>query len=117
MVMLSLALRGLGFTLLALLGILSICTASFADREKEVLGHASREGKGVNVAFLFAGTPRSFVVGMVHESIRNNLIHTLCPPPLCHAHIYARISRADNKCVYCITKAFGFVFASHVTVG
>lgn len=84
----------LAWLTLTVLFVPTTTASSFTNREKEVVGH--REGKGVNVAFLFAGTPRSFVVSMVHESIRTNLIYTLCPPPLCHAHIYARISRADN---------------------
>lgn len=64
----------------------------FSEREAEVLGH----DKTVYVAFVFAGSARSFIIPAVHESIRTNLIETLCPEPLCDAHIYTLLSRADN---------------------
>lgn len=67
--------------------------ASFAAREAEVMGPTNKK---VYVAFIFAGAPRSLVVPVVHESIRENMLRPLCPAPLCEPHIYARISRADN---------------------
>ena len=49
------------------------------------------------VAFVFAGAARSFVAPMVHESIRQNLIQSLCPSPECTPHIFIRLSRSDNN--------------------
>lgn len=56
--------------------------------------HASRIKH--NVAFVFAGAPRSFTDPFVHESIRHNLIHSFCPPRICQSVIFARLSLSDN---------------------
>jgi len=49
------------------------------------------------IAFVFAGTPRSFVAPAVHESIRYNLIRALCVAPLCVGDVFVRISASDNN--------------------
>ena len=49
-----------------------------------------------HVAFVFAGSPRSFTNPFVHESIRINLIHSFCPPKACNAVLFFRISMTDN---------------------
>lgn len=49
-----------------------------------------------HVAFVFAGSARSFTEQFVHESIRMNLIHSFCPPKLCHAVLFFRVSLGDN---------------------
>lgn len=49
------------------------------------------------VAYVFAGSARSFKDPFIHESIRMNLIHSFCPPALCHSVLLARVSLSDNK--------------------
>ena len=48
------------------------------------------------VAFIFAGSPRSFVETAVSESISYNLIAALCPRKFCHGDIFWRVSYTDN---------------------
>lgn len=48
------------------------------------------------IAYVFAGSPRSFTEYFVHESIRMNLIHSFCPPSTCESSIFARVSLDDN---------------------
>jgi hypothetical protein len=48
------------------------------------------------VAFVFAGSARSFVMAPVHESIRHNLLNALCPEHNCKKHVFLRISNNDN---------------------
>ncbi len=49
------------------------------------------------IAFIFAGAARSFVAPVVHETIRHNLIRSLCPFPSCIADIFIRLSSSDNN--------------------
>ena len=48
------------------------------------------------IAFIFAGTYRSFPHPVVHGSIRNNLITSFCPLTSCIPDIFMRISMTDN---------------------
>jgi hypothetical protein len=48
------------------------------------------------IAFIFAGSIRSFVFPFVHESLRHNLIRAFCPPSKCIADVFVRISSSDN---------------------
>jgi hypothetical protein len=48
------------------------------------------------VAFVFAGSARSFVYSPIHLSIKYNLIDAFCPPGSCHAEVFALISISDN---------------------
>ena len=50
----------------------------------------------IRIAFVFAGTPRSLVLPPVHESIRENLIASFCPPEFCISDVFARVSPSDN---------------------
>lgn len=50
----------------------------------------------IRVAFVLAGSPRSFVYPHIHESIRFNLINAFCPPSSCVADVFARVSGSDN---------------------
>jgi hypothetical protein len=49
-----------------------------------------------NVAFVFAGSARSFVRPAVHLSLKYNLIEGFCPPETCHSQVFIRMSIADN---------------------
>lgn len=49
-----------------------------------------------HVAFVFAGSARSFTEHFVHESIRVNLIHSFCVPRHCHGVLFFRVSLIDN---------------------
>jgi hypothetical protein len=48
------------------------------------------------VAFIFAGSVRSFIFPYVHESIRNNLIRSFCPLSYCIGDVFLRLSTSDN---------------------
>jgi len=48
------------------------------------------------VAFVYAGSARTFKEPFVHESQRNNLINAFCPPRICQSVVFARISLSDN---------------------
>jgi len=48
------------------------------------------------VAYVFAGSTRSFTEYFVQESIRTNLIHSFCPPNICQSVVFARVSLDDN---------------------
>ena len=50
----------------------------------------------IHVAFIIAGSPRSFIYPAVHESIRVNLISAFCPIDSCSADIFVRVSLSDN---------------------
>ena len=56
----------------------------------------SRAAEHVRVAFVIAGSPRSFIYPAVHESIRVNLISAFCPADTCSADVFVRVSLADN---------------------
>ena len=49
-----------------------------------------------HVAFVFAGSVRSFVYPIVHETMRWNLINAFCPKQFCKPDIFARLSATDN---------------------
>jgi len=49
------------------------------------------------IAFVFAGSARSFVAPAVHDSIRFNLILALCPSQRCVGDVFVRLSAADNN--------------------
>ena len=49
------------------------------------------------IAFVFAGSARSFVNPAVHESIRFNLIRALCPTTRCVGDVFVRLSTSDNN--------------------
>lgn len=51
----------------------------------------------VRIAFIFAGSPRSVVLPVVHNSIRENLIAAFCPVALCKADVFVRLSLTDNR--------------------
>lgn len=51
----------------------------------------------VRVAFIFAGSPRSFIMPAVKKTIRYNLIDAFCPPSSCIYDVFARISLNDNN--------------------
>lgn len=48
------------------------------------------------VAFIFAGSVRSFIFPYVHESIRNNLVRSFCPLSNCIGDVFVRLSTSDN---------------------
>ena len=50
----------------------------------------------IHVAFVIAGSPRSFIYPAIHESIRVNLISAFCPMDSCSADIFVRVSLSDN---------------------
>ena len=50
----------------------------------------------IHVAFIIAGSPRSFIYPAIHESIRINLIAAFCPMDTCSADIFVRVSLSDN---------------------
>ena len=50
----------------------------------------------IHVAFIIAGSPRSFIFPAVHESIRVNLISAFCPIDTCSADVFVRVSLSDN---------------------
>lgn len=49
------------------------------------------------IAFVFAGSARSFINPAVHESIRFNLIRALCPASRCVGDVFVRLSTTDNN--------------------
>jgi hypothetical protein len=59
---------------------------------------------GVHVAFVFAGSVRSFVHPPMYLSIKHNLVDAFCPPGAseatagvdCHSRIFIRMSVTDN---------------------
>lgn len=48
------------------------------------------------VAFVFAGSPRSFMSPTVRLTIKKNLLDAFCPPPYCMYDVFARASINDN---------------------
>ena len=54
------------------------------------------ENLKARVAFIFAGSPRSFIHPPVHETIRQNLISAFCPLKYCISDVFIRLSSADN---------------------
>ena len=56
----------------------------------------AKTADNLRVAFVIAGSPRSFIYPAVHESIRVNLISAFCPIDSCVADIFARVSLTDN---------------------
>jgi hypothetical protein len=68
--------------------LLSASASHAIDRNK----NASKP----SVAFVFAGAARSFVSAPVHESIRHNLIDSVCPRFNCNRQVFLRISSTDN---------------------
>jgi hypothetical protein len=49
------------------------------------------------VAFVFAGSPRSFIHPPIHLSIKHNLIEGFCPSEVCESHVFVRLSLSDNS--------------------
>lgn len=49
------------------------------------------------VAFVFAGSPRSFLTPYVRKSIKLNLLESFCPRPDCTYDVFARVSTNDNN--------------------
>jgi hypothetical protein len=58
-----------------------------------LLGEDSDSGK---VAFVFAGSPRTFVQPIIFKTTKKNLIEGFCPRPQCEPHVFARLSFSDN---------------------
>jgi len=80
----------------ALLFLAAIASVVMAQNRKIPLPYLS-EPKPEWIAFVFAGTPRSFIAPAVHESLRYNLIRSLCVAPLCVGDVFVRISASDNN--------------------
>lgn len=59
--------------------------------------HSGNSSTIHRVAFVFAGTARSFIIPPVHETIRANLIASFCPIATCRADVFLRISTTDNR--------------------
>lgn len=59
--------------------------------------HGRTDKKIMRVAFIFSGSVRSFIYPGVHESIRNNLIVSFCPPTKCVSDIFVKASVTDNQ--------------------
>jgi hypothetical protein len=55
-----------------------------------------REGEKVRIAFVFAGSIRSFTVPFVHETLRHNLLSAFCPTSICRGDVFVRLSNDDN---------------------
>ena len=62
---------------------------------EEKAAHLRSDPKA-RVAFVFAGTPRSFILAAVYESLRENLINSFCPKEFCISDVFARVSMSDN---------------------
>jgi hypothetical protein len=81
---------GLGLSgLVLVLGLVLMLHVGVAEAEKA-------EASVPRVAFVFAGSVRSFVYPPVHLSIKHNLIDGFCPAGSCEAHIFATLSLSDN---------------------
>lgn len=51
-----------------------------------------------HLAFVFAGSARSFVAPFVHKTIQYNLIQSLCPTEnMCKYDVFVRVSSNDNN--------------------
>lgn len=48
------------------------------------------------VAYIFAGSVRSFIMPFVHLTIQNNLLQSFCPVESCNYDVFIRISTNDN---------------------
>jgi hypothetical protein len=48
------------------------------------------------VAYVFAGSARSFILPVVRRLLRKNLIEAFCPPEDCDYDIFVRVSSNDN---------------------
>mmetsp|Transcript_9186 Transcript_9186/g.9256 ORF Transcript_9186/g.9256 Transcript_9186/m.9256 type:complete len:663 (-) Transcript_9186:193-2181(-) len=55
--------------------------------------HAKPENQ---IAFVFAGSVRSFTSPQVYGSLKANLIESFCPPEHCVSDIFFRLSKTDN---------------------
>ena len=51
----------------------------------------------IKVAFVFAGSMRTFTLPSIHQSIKYNLIHAFCNPLKCIGDVYIRYSIIDNR--------------------
>lgn len=49
------------------------------------------------VAYVFAGSARSFVMPSMKQTIRKNLIEAFCPPITCVGDVFVRVSSNDNN--------------------
>jgi hypothetical protein len=58
---------------------------------------ADSTAPAANVAFVFAGSPRSFQHPPIYLSLRHNLIAGFCPPLMCHPFVFIRMSFSDNS--------------------
>lgn len=67
---------------------------NYAQRDASIRPSVSDE----HVAFIFAGSARSFVTTFVHTTIKQNLIHSYCPlDNHCEYDVFIRISSSDNN--------------------
>jgi hypothetical protein len=49
------------------------------------------------VAFIFAGSARTFIFPSVKVTIKHNLISAFCPAPTCVHDVFVRVSSSDNN--------------------
>jgi len=86
--------------------ILSVIFLSFViiSRSKQIF-HSKHDYSPTNlivspqhVAFVFAGSARSFVSPYVHKTIKHNLIDSFCPHDnMCKYDVFVRVSSNDNN--------------------
>jgi hypothetical protein len=83
-----------GSVIIAVVTLLG-CTGSVmsALQKSPLLSEDSDSGK---VAFIFAGSPRTFVHPILFKTLKKNLIEGFCPRPQCEPHVFARLSFSDN---------------------
>jgi hypothetical protein len=83
--------------------VVGVCTAAMPHARSLYLlffvlnalsgAHASNT---TSIAFVLAGSARSFVLPSVYQSISHNLIQSLCPSKNCQSDVFIRISTTDN---------------------
>lgn len=76
--------------------LLLFCSLSAAASVGVSVANGLLSEEVTRVAFVFAGSTRSFISPLIHELLRVNLILSFCPPPNCIADVFARVSRSDN---------------------
>jgi hypothetical protein len=74
----------------------TVLCAVLVHAVSEVDGSINAASNSGKVAFVFAGSPRTFVHPLLFKSLKKNLIESFCPRDVCEPHVFARLSFMDN---------------------
>lgn len=72
--------------------LIALSFISLSSSQREVV-----DSSPATVAFVFAGSVRTFVFPYVKKTIKRNLIQSFCPAPQCKHDVFVRISTSDNN--------------------